>query len=277
MTPSRPLCFPPRPLTGKAFTRLSSWARRFFKDGQVQLRSLYLLDATSLAAPADTQFFCSNVSGSLTVTMNMHALPPGKYAVVLADAAGAPFAGQIGLVLSTPPQRPPPGSWQASPSAREASTATTASGTGPTPASWSRRTSATQLACMVQLRGCPLPACARRFPLLARTWKSSLRSRRRSATPLLDAFPYSLQDGDRTWKIEAIRIDASLRQPDLAVSYDSTGVSDPAAVHTEASAVLSALLKAQPGLRANFHGLWAFAIKDGKPSPIIELPMNQIP
>jgi len=63
------------------------------KGGQVQLRSLYLLDASSQAAPADTQFFCSNASGALTVTITMRALPPGRYAVVLADAAGAPLAG----------------------------------------------------------------------------------------------------------------------------------------------------------------------------------------
>jgi hypothetical protein len=62
------------------------------KGGQIQLRSLYLLDASSLAAPADTQFFCSSASGSLTVTLTMRALPPGRYAVVLADAAGAPYA-----------------------------------------------------------------------------------------------------------------------------------------------------------------------------------------
>jgi hypothetical protein len=35
------------------------------KGGQVQLRNLYLLDATNLAEPADTQFFCSNKDGSL--------------------------------------------------------------------------------------------------------------------------------------------------------------------------------------------------------------------
>jgi hypothetical protein len=87
-----------------------------------------------------------------------------------------------------------------------------------------------------------------------------------------DVYPYSLQDGDRTWKIEAIRLDASLRQADLAVVYESTGVTDPAAVRTEASAALSAVLKAQPGLRQNFHGMWAVAEKDGKRTPVIELP-----
>lgn len=69
------------------------------KGGQIQLRSLYLLDASTLTAPADTQFFCSNASGSLTVTISMRSLPQGKYAVVLADAAGAPLGGQIAFIL----------------------------------------------------------------------------------------------------------------------------------------------------------------------------------
>ena len=92
-----------------------------------------------------------------------------------------------------------------------------------------------------------------------------------------EAFPYSVQDGARTWKINSIRPDTSLRQADLAVTYESTGVTDPAAVRTEATAVLSALLKAQPSLRQNFHGLWAYASKDGKVSPVMELSMAQIP
>jgi hypothetical protein len=86
-----------------------------------------------------------------------------------------------------------------------------------------------------------------------------------------------LRDWPRVWKIDAVTLDATLRQPDLGVTYESTGVTDPAAARTEAVAVLSALLKAQPGLRQNFHGLWAYAVKDGKRTPVIELPMAQIP
>src|ERR1700685_1060845 len=70
------------------------------KGGHFQLRDVYLLDATDQTATADTQFFCSNATGSLTVSVNMTALPPGRYAVALADAAGAPLAGQIGVVLA---------------------------------------------------------------------------------------------------------------------------------------------------------------------------------
>jgi hypothetical protein len=36
-------------------------------------------------------------------------------------------------------------------------------------------------------------------------------------------------------------------------------------------------LKAHPELRANFHGMWAVASKDGKLTPVMELPMGQIP
>ena len=92
-----------------------------------------------------------------------------------------------------------------------------------------------------------------------------------------NAFPYSVPDGDRTWKIDAIHLDTTLIHLDLGVEYESTGVTDAAALRTEATAVLSSLLKARPELRKNFHGMWAFAVKDGKSSPVMELPMTQIP
>ena len=91
------------------------------------------------------------------------------------------------------------------------------------------------------------------------------------------AFPLLLPDGDRTWKIEAVGFDPTLHEADLGVVYQSTGVTDPAALRTEATAVLSAFLKVQPGIRANFHGLWAYAERDGKRSPVMELPMEKIP
>jgi hypothetical protein len=93
----------------------------------------------------------------------------------------------------------------------------------------------------------------------------------------LSALPLSLSDGDRTWKIEAVGLDPALHEADLGVVYESTGVTDPAALRTEATAVLSAFLKAQPGIRANFHGLWAYADKDGKRTAVMELPMAKIP
>jgi hypothetical protein len=242
------------------------------KGGQFQLRNVYLLDASSQTAPADTQFFCSNSTGSLTVTIAMSALPPGRYAVVLADAAGAPLAGQLGLVLA----------WDG------AATAWKLAGLTVRPGIFDGHDGVWYWA-----RGRALAKAdpwsawysyeAARFLLLPVDFLSSpnldkLRQEQAQITPSpQNAFPLSLQDGDRTWKIEAVGLDPVLHEPDLGVVYESTGVTDPAALRTEATAVMSAFLKAQPGIRANFHGLWAYAEKDGKRTAVMELPMGKIP
>ncbi len=242
------------------------------KGGQFQLRNVYLLDASSQTAPADTQFFCSNSTGSLTVTITMSALPPGRYAVVLADAAGAPLAGQLGLVLA----------WDS------AATAWKLAGLTVRPGIFDGHDGVWYWARGRALaKEDPWSAWysydAARYLLLPVDFLSSpnldkLRQEQSQIAPSpQSAFPLSLPDGDRTWKIDAVVLDTSLHEPDLAVVYESIGVTDSAALRTEATAVMSAFLKAQPGIRANFHGLWAYGEKDGKRTPVMELPMKLIP
>jgi len=247
-------------------------AAPLLKGGKFQLRNLYLLDASEHTAPQDTQFFCSNASGSLTVTVNMTDLPPGRYAVALADAAGAPSAGQIGIVLA----------WDG------AAVAWKLAGLTIRPGVFDGHDGVWY---WVRGRGLakadPWSAWysydAARYLLLPVDFLSSpnLEKLRQEQALIMpsprSAFPLSLPDGDRTWKIEAVGFDPTLREADLGVVYQSTGVTDPAALRTEATAVLSAFLKTQPGIRANFHGLWAYAEKDGKRSPVMELPMDKIP
>jgi hypothetical protein len=247
------------------------------KGGQAQLRNVYLLDATNLATPADTQFFCSNKDGSLTVTIGMHALPPGRYALVLADAAGAALGGQWGMMLA----------WDGGGSGVESgwklAGLTVRQGTFDGHDGVWYWTRARDLAKADQPWSAWYSYDAARYLQVPVDFISStnLEKLADEQTKIKDspqnAFPYTLHDGDRVWKIDAVRLDSTLREPDLGVAYESTGVTDPAAMHTEAVAVLSALLKAQPGLRANFHGLWAYAVKDGKQTPVMELPMGQIP
>jgi hypothetical protein len=245
------------------------------KGGQVQLRSLYLLDATSLTAAADSQFFCSNANGSLTVTISMRELPPGRYALVLADTAGAQLAGQVAFILGWDKTGTAPawrlggvfirpgmldghdGIWYWE-RAREMAKANS---------SWSA------WFCYETARYLLVPVDFLSSPNLEKLGQEQVQVKN---SPV-EAFPYSLPDGARTWKIDSVRLDTSLRQADLGVTYESTGVTDPAAMRTEAVAVLSAFLKAQPTLRAGFHGLWAYASKVGKVSPVMELPMAQIP
>ena len=245
------------------------------KGGHMQIRNLYLLDATSLTTATDTQFFCSNANGSMTVTMNMRALPPGRYAVVLADAASAPLAGQVGIILV----------WDGTGSAAQWKLGGISARQGSFNGHdgvwyWTR---ARELAkenlpwsawyCYEAARYLQIPVEFISSPNLEKLGQEQSQIK---GAPT-DAFPYSLADGSRTWKIDAIHLDPSLREPDLGVTYESLGVNDPAVARTEALAVLSALLKAQPGLRDNFHGMWAYASKDGKVTPVMELPMAQIP
>jgi hypothetical protein len=247
------------------------------KGGQIQLRSLYLLDATSLAAPADTQFFCTSASGALTVTLTMRALPPGRYAVVLADASGAPYAGQLGFILAWDG---PAGGWKLG-----GLTVRPGALDGQNGVWWWSH--ARELARADQSQSQSWSAWyaydAARMLLLPVDFLSSPNLDKLGSEQSAiknspqDAFPLTLSDGPRTWKIDSVRLDPTLLHADLGVAYESMGITDPAAQRTEAIAVLSALLKAQPGLRENFHGLWAYAVKDGKRTPVIELPMAQIP
>jgi hypothetical protein len=243
------------------------------KGGTAELQQIYLLDDSSAKETTDTQFFCSNASGSLTVTISMHALPPGKYAVVLASAAGAPMGGQVGLIVVWDPTGTP--GWRlGGVSVRQGSIdghdgvwfwthARSLAATGQPWSAWYSYDLARYLLLPVDFISSP------NMEKLAHE-QSEIKS------PPND-FPISVSDGPRTWKIDAVRVDTSLRQADLGVTYESLGISDPSATRTEAMAVLGALVKAHPELRTNFHGLWAYASKDGKVTPVMELPMAQIP
>jgi hypothetical protein len=246
------------------------------KGGHFQLRDVYLLDATDQTATADTQFFCSNATGSLTVTINMTALPPGRYAVALADAAGAPLAGQMGVVLA----------WDGAATAWKLAGLTVRPGTFDGHDGvwyWLRARELAKGDSNTDHWSAWFAYDAARYLLLPVDFLSSpnlqkLHQEQSLISPSPESeLPLSLPDGDRTWKIDAVGLDASLHEPDLGVAYESVGVTDPAALRTEATAVMSAFLKAQPGIRANFHGLWAYAEKDGKRTPVMELPMKQIP
>jgi len=243
------------------------------KGGKIQLQNVFLLDATSLTAPADTQFFCTNADGSLTVTLTMRALPPGRYAVLLAQAAGAPYGGQLGFVLV----------WDGPASGWKLGGLTARPGIldGQDGAAWWKQ--ARELAKEGQSWSAWYAYETARILLLPVDFLSSPNLDKLGTEQAAiknspqNAFPLALQDSPRTWKIDAVRPDPTLLHADLGVIYESTGVTDPAAQRTEAIAVLSAFLKAQPGLRDNFHGLWAYAVKEAKRNPVIELPMAQIP
>lgn len=250
----------------------------YVKGGQVQLNTVYSLDATSLTAASDTQFFCSNSNGSMTVTISMRSLPPGKYAVILGyvltptPGRAAPMTGgQLGFILGLENN-----AWKLGGVFLRPGTLDGHDGVW-----WWER--ARELAKQNTPWSAYFAYDTARYLLLPVDFISSPNMEKLGQEQAqikespAEAFPYSLADGARNWKIDSVHFDASLQQADLNVTYESTGVTDPAAVRTEATAVLSAFLKAQPALRRDFHGLWAYASRDGKASPVMELQMGQIP
>jgi hypothetical protein len=246
------------------------------KGGQAQINTMYLLDASSNTAPADAQFFCSNADGSMTVTITLGNLPPGKFAVIqsyvtgtAAGSAGSGIIAQITFILGLDGN-----AWKLG-------------GVFIRPAMlgghdgvwyWQR---ARELAKSDSPWAAYYAYQAARYLLLPVDFIASPNLERLdqelSQIKNAPAFPYSVTSGDRTFKIDNVHFDASLREPDLGINYESTGVADPAAQRTEATAVMSAFLKAQPALRQSFHGLWAYALNNGKVTPVMALPMNQIP
>ncbi len=247
------------------------------KGGQPQLDEMYLLDASGQTAPTDMQFFCSNQSGSLTVTISMHALPAGRYAVLLATAPGAALGGQIGAVMVWDATGSAPGWKLGGLSIRQGAIgghdgvwywtqARAAAATGSSWPAWYSYEFARYLLVPVDFLSSP------NMEKLLRE-QSEIKGQP-------GPFPLTIQDGQdgaRAWKIDSIHIDTALREADLGITYESLGMTDPAAARTEAIAVLSAVVRAHPELRQSFHGLWAYASHDGKVTPMLELPMAQIP
>jgi hypothetical protein len=257
------------------------------KGGKLYWGDGYLLDATDLKGPADTQFFCTNADSAATMTITLRSLPAGRYALLIGDYEGSPMAGQLALILGT-------------------DTTVNASTGNPWKLGglfvregafdshdgvwyWRR---ARELAGKKDVWSAWFSYDAARWLLLPVDFLSSphmeklnreqlqLASNPTDLMPLTVTGNIASEAGGtaiRSWKIDSVHLDASLHMADLAVIYEGTGLTDPQASRAEAIAVMSAFLKQHPELRENFHGLWAYAEKDGRRSFAIELAMHDIP
>jgi hypothetical protein len=241
------------------------------KGGQLRWHNAYLLDASDLKAAADAQFFCTTADSAMTVTVNLHNLPAGRYALLLGEFAGSPMAGQVALILGFD------GKWKLGglfvreglldghdnvwywSQAREE---------GKKNQGWNAWFS------YDVARTLSLPVDFLSSPNLEKLNREQMQLK---ASPI-DALPLTVTaSAGKAFKITAIHVDTTLHTTDLGLTYEGSGLTDAAAARAEAISVMSALLHAHPELRENFHGLWAYAEKDGKQSFAIELAMHDIP
>ena len=246
------------------------------KGGTLHWRNTYLLDATDLKAPADTQFFCTNPDNSLTVTINLHSLPPGRYALLMADFPGAALEGQLAFILGFDGQWKLGGLF-----AREGALDghdgiwywTQARQQAKQTASWAAWFS------YDVARWLLLPVDFISSPNLERLNQEQMRLK---ASPI-DAMPMTVRgldggpDTGKSWKVTSLRLDTTLHTADLALTYEGAGLTEPQAARAEAIGVMSSMLKSHPELRTSFHGMWAYAEKDGKRTFAVELAMHDIP
>jgi hypothetical protein len=250
------------------------------KGGQINWRSVYLLDATDLKAPGDTQFFCTNADSSLTVTVTLHSLPQGRYALMLGDLTGSPMVGQLALILGADPAAG--GKWKLGGLfVREGQLEghdgiwfwTRARDLAQKNTPWSAWFS------YDVARWLLIPVDFVSTPHLEKLNReqAQLKANPIDALPLTVTAPPSGSNPSKSWKIIGLRLDTTLHASDIALTYEGTGLTDPQAAKAEAVAVMSALLKMHPELRDSFHGLWAYAETDGKRSYAIEVPMHDIP
>jgi hypothetical protein len=250
-------------------------AKPLLQGGELHWRNAYLLDATDMKAPQDAQFFCTNADSSLTVTINLRSLPPGKYAVVLGDFSGNPLAGQLGMILGQDSNKwklgglfvregafdGHDGVWYWSHARDEVKSKHTW-------AAWFDYDIARWLLLPVDFLSSPN--------------LEKLNSEQLQLTAPSESFPVTVAstaaaDAGKSWKITSLHFDATLHAPDLALTYESAGLTDPQAKRAEAISVMSGLLHAHPELRENFHGLWGYAEKDGARTYAIEVAMHDIP
>jgi hypothetical protein len=251
------------------------------KGGKVNWGDGYVLDAADLKAPADTQFFCTNSDSAATMTITLRSLPAGRYALLIGDYEGAPLAGQLALILGT--DATANGNWKLGGLfVREGALDghdgiwywRQARDLAQKKAVWSAWFS------YDAARWLLLPVDFLSSPHLEKLNKeqSLLGANPADSLPITVTAPASsTQPSARSWRITALHLDTTLHEPDIGLVYESTGLTEPVAARAEAIAVMSALLKAHPELRENFHGLWAYAEKDGRRSYAIEQAMHDIP
>lgn len=253
-------------------------AAPILKGGKVNWGDGYLLDATDLKAPADTQFFCSLADSATTVTVSLRGLPAGRYALLIGDYEGAPLAGQMALILGT--DATVGGKWKLGGLFVREGALDGHDGV------WYWR-HARELAVKKAQWSAWFSYDIARSLLLPVDFVSSpnLEKLNREQSQLgpdpAETLPVTVVgtgvNAGKNWRITGLRLDTALHEPDLGLVYEGTGLTDPQAERNEAIGVMSGFLKLHPELRENFHGLWAYAENDGKRSYAVELAMHDIP
>jgi hypothetical protein len=237
--------------------------------------AVYLLDATDLKAPQETQFFCGVAGSALTVEVTIPGLPPGKYALAILHATGVKQPQQISLILQNDPTSS--ADWKL------AGFFTRPMMMGGHDGLWFWR-QARDYAAKKQVWDAYFYYQTAQYLLEPVDFVSSpnLQKLQREAEQsrpenLPGADPLRLSAGTVTYDVTNLHTGELSDQLDLIVTYNATPNQSLVAARAQVTAVMRALLQQHPELQTAFHGLWVYAATPGNPSPFaLELPMEQI-
>jgi hypothetical protein len=241
----------------------------------ITLDNLYLLDATDLKAPAETQFFCGIAGSPLTVEITIPNLPPGKYALALVHATGVENPQQLSLVLSNDPAGST--SWKLAGFFNRPMTvaghdglwfwrgARTMAAKKQNWGAWFYYQTAQQLLEPVEFLS---------SPNLQKLQRETEQSRPDS---LPGVEPMKITYNGQVLNVTDVRVGDFSGKMDLIVEYQGTPIPDPVQARAEVTAVMRTLLQQHPELKDAFHGLWVHASAPNRPNWFaLELPMDQI-
>ena len=255
-------------------------AAAHLKGAQMVVRSVYILDASSLKQEPDgrmptAQFFCSLNNSPSDTNFTIPGLPPGKYGLAIVDAKGIAAPWQMTFVLQQVQSR-----WLLAGFFPKPSTAaghdgvwywTQARGYAKKSENWNAwlyYQTAERLLVPVDF--------------VNSTNLEKLRSEAQAVAPAdlkpqpSAAHPLAVKGSVETFTVTSLGTDDALGGLDVVAHITATDTSDPVASRKRNVQAMQALLTAHPELSQAFHGLWIFADAPGKSPFGIELPMAQI-
>lgn len=247
----------------------------FIQHAALTADSLYLLDATDLAAAQETQFFCGVPGSPLIVTLTIPGLPPGRYAMTIVHATGVEHPQQLSMILAGAPGG---GEWKLAGFFTRPMTMGGHSGV------WFWR-QARAYAAKKQEWNAWFYYQTARYLLNPVDFLSSpnLQKLRREAEGVQprglpdEQQPMHLSGDGQSFDVTDLHTSELAGQLDLVVDFKGALETNPVAARAQVTAVMRALLQEHPELASAFHGLWVYAKAPGnQPAFALELPMSEI-
>ena len=227
--------------------------------------TLWVLDARANGAgakPADTQFFCNLNGGSQSTVFSFQALPPGRYGVVMLDAAQAQPPHQLALLL----REESDGSWKLGGFFPRATTAAGHDGV------WYWRTARADAQKRQNwnawLNYSEAERLLRPAAFVSSSHLEQLQEEQSKTTPAAlsggigPETPLVLKSKDGTeYRVTSLAPDDSLGKDriDVAMHFVAEPLADPVAARARNQRAAEALLSAYPELRDDVHGVWIYA------------------